>query len=283
MITALDAAIYDLVARAFQEDVRSGDHTTNACIPADKEGEAYVVFKQKAFYAGAHLMEKCLKAFDSNINVKHECKDEKWVDNGTVVLRINGPLSSILMAERTALNLLQRVCGVATITAKMRSDIKHTKAKLLDTRKTSPGLRIFEKYGVRAGGGLNHRYGLFDMILIKDNHIDGSGSVTKAIYNAFEYVKEKKLQIPIMVEVRNFEELEQALQIDGLHRIMLDNFSLEDIKRAIDQIDGKVPVEISGGVNPQNVKAYAETGAAYLSAGCLTHSVENVDISLKIK
>lgn len=266
---------------ALEEDVRDGDHTSLSTIPKDAKGKAKLLVKENGILAGVELAELIFKTVDPELKVEVLKKDGETMTIGDIVLYVEGSDISILTAERLVLNCMQRMSGIATVTRSIVDKLEGTKCKVLDTRKTTPGIRLIEKWAVTIGGGENHRFGLFDMILIKDNHVDYAGGIKNALLAAQNYIKEKSLDIPIEIEVRNLEELQEVLEIGGVVRIMLDNFSFENIKKALEIIDGRFPVEASGGINPDTVRQYAETGVDYVSMGYLTHSVKSLDLSLK--
>mgnify|MGYP000144447181 CR=1 FL=1 len=267
---------------ALDEDIGSGDITTISTIPESKKAEAILLVKADGVISGLQVAEKVFRFLDKRISFQRFLKDGEKVQSGTVVSLVAGNARALLTAERTALNFLQRMSGISTLTNKYVNEIKHTKAKILDTRKTVPGLRYFDKYAVKMGQGDNHRIGLFDMILIKDNHIAVSGSITNAVNSCRNYLKKNKKKILIEVETKNLQEVEEALA-NKVDIIMLDNFSIGQMKRAVDLISGKCKVEASGGINLKNVRKVAETGVDFISVGVLTHSVNALDISLDIR
>ena len=274
----------DLLAfihNALQEDVREGDHTSLSTIPESALGKAKLLVKDNGILAGVELAKLIFEAVDPALKVETFMQDGDAMKVGDIAFFVEGPDRSILTAERLVLNCMQRMSGIATVTRSIVDKLEGTKCQVLDTRKTTPGIRLLEKWAVKIGGGVNHRFGLFDMILIKDNHVDYAGGIKNALLSAQGYVKEKALDIPIEIEVRNLDELKEVLEIGGVIRIMLDNFSFDKIREALEIIDGRFPVEASGGINPDNVRAYAETGVDYVSMGYLTHSVKSLDLSLK--
>ncbi|NQV53842.1 MAG: carboxylating nicotinate-nucleotide diphosphorylase [Flavobacteriales bacterium] len=270
------------VKEALEEDIQNGDHTTLACISVDEIGSAELIVKEEGMLAGVQIAERIFHQFDPTLEIEHLISDGTHVTTGQRAFKVHGKVRSMLTTERLVLNLMQRMSGIATTTATYVKRIEHTKAKVLDTRKTTPGLRWFEKEGVKIGGGVNHRFGLYDMILIKDNHVDGAGSITGALNRVHDYLTYKNLDLRIELEVRNFEEISEALNHGGLDRIMLDNFSVEDTRTAIEQIQGKFEIESSGGITLDTIHGYAETGVDFISVGALTHSVKSLDLSLKI-
>lgn len=264
---------------ALEEDVRDGDHTSLATVPENAQGKARLLVKDTGIVAGVELAELIFKTVDPKLQVEVLLKDGSPIVPGDIVLYVEGPDRSILTAERLVLNCMQRMSGIATVTRSIVEQLKGTPCQVLDTRKTTPGIRLLEKWAVKIGGGVNHRFGLFDMILIKDNHVDYAGGIKNALHAAQNYTKVKNL--PIEIEVRNLEELKEVLEVGGVVRIMLDNFSYAAIREALILIDGRFPVEASGGISPENVREYAETGVDYVSMGYLTHSVKSLDLSLK--
>jgi nicotinate-nucleotide pyrophosphorylase (carboxylating) len=274
----------DLLAfihNALQEDVREGDHTSLSTIPESAIGKAKLLVKDNGILAGVELAKLIFETVDPALKVETFMQDGDAMKVGDLAFFVEGPDRSILTAERLVLNCMQRMSGIATVTRSIVAKMEGTKCQVLDTRKTTPGIRLLEKWAVKIGGGVNHRFGLFDMILIKDNHVDYAGGIKNALLSAQKYVKEKALDIPIEIEVRNLDELREVLEIGGVIRIMLDNFSFDKIREALAIIDGRFPVEASGGINPDNVREYAETGVDYVSMGYLTHSVKSLDLSLK--
>ena len=270
-----------IIKNALHEDIREGDHTSNSTVPANAQGKARLLVKDKGIVAGVELAELIFKTVDSNLKVEVLIKDGEPIENGQIVLYVEGNDRSILTAERLVLNCMQRMSGIASVTQEIVKKLEGTKCKVLDTRKTTPGFRLLEKWAVKIGGGVNHRFGLFDMILIKDNHVDYAGGIKNALFAAQKYLKDKYLDLPIEIEVRNLNELQEVLEVGGVVRIMLDNFDYEKTKEAIKIIDGRFPVESSGNINPQTVRAYAECGVDYVSMGYLTHSAKSLDLSLK--
>lgn len=274
----------DLIAfikNALHEDIREGDHTSNSTVPENAQGKARLLVKDKGIVAGVELAELIFKTVDPDLKVEVLIKDGEPIEYGQIVLYVEGNDRSILTAERLVLNCMQRMSGIATVTNDIVKKLEGTKCKVLDTRKTTPGFRLLEKWAVKIGGGVNHRFGLFDMILIKDNHVDYAGGIKNALLAAQKYLKDKNLSLPIEIEVRNLVELEEALEVGGVVRIMLDNFDYEKTREAIKIIDGRFPVESSGNINPQTVRAYADCGVDYVSMGYLTHSAKSLDLSLK--
>lgn len=268
---------------ALQEDIGAGDYTTLSTIPTDKIAEAKLLVKENGILAGVEVAEAIFKFVDPSFQVDILLQDGQEVQAGDVAFILKGSIHHILMTERLVLNIMQRMSGIASETAKYAKRISHTNAKVLDTRKTTPLNRFLEKEAVKIGGGTNHRFGLYDMILIKDNHVDYSGGIKQALENAFTYKQKNNLDIPIEIEVRNFSELEQALAFPNLDRIMFDNFSPDDVAKAVELVNGKVVTEASGGITLETIAGYAEAGVDFISIGALTHSVKSLDLSLKAK
>ncbi len=271
------------IKTAITEDVAGGDHSSLSTIPEKSTVNALIISKDTGIIAGVSRSINIFHALDPSINITAHVKDGDQVYPKDKLLSLEGNARSILMMERIALNCMQRMSGIATYTRKLSDKISHTSCKILDTRKTTPGLRFMEKEAVVIGGGVNHRMGLYDMIMIKDNHIDFSGGIENAILKANQYLLDKNLPLKIEIEVRNFEELDEVLKIGKVHRIMLDNFSVHDLKKALQKINKRFETEASGGITENNIVAYAESGVDYISVGALTHSVKNFDISLIAK
>lgn len=265
----------------FAEDIGDGDHTTLSCIPADAVGKSQLIIKENGVLAGVEVAKEIFKAFDPELKMTVFINDGAEVKYGDIAFVVEGKIRSLLQTERLMLNIMQRLSGVATRTAEYQKRLEGTKTKVLDTRKTTPGLRMLEKYAVAIGGGKNHRIGLFDMILLKDNHVDFAGGIEQAITRAKEYLKAKGKNLKIEIEVRNFDELNQVLEVGGVDRIMLDNFSVEDTKKAVEIIGGRYETESSGGITLDTLRDYAECGVDYISVGALTHSVKSLDMSFK--
>ena len=263
------------------EDIGDGDHTSLSTIPKTKQGKAQLIIKDQGVLAGVDVALEIFKIVDSSLDVDVFKKDGETVTFGDVVLIVSGNVHSILIAERLVLNIMQRMSGIATVTRKVVTAISSTGAKVLDTRKTTPGLRYLEKLAVKIGGGVNHRFGLYDMILIKDNHVDYAGGIENALKKAFQYRKEHKKDIQIEIEVRNLEELQQVLISDKVDRVLLDNFDYDTLKVAVKLVNKKVVTEASGGITFENAYEYAACGVDYISMGALTHSVKSLDMSLK--
>jgi nicotinate-nucleotide pyrophosphorylase (carboxylating) len=273
--------INSLLELAFAEDIGDGDHTTLCSIPASEVGSSKLLIKEEGILAGVDVAKDVFHKFDPELKVEVFIEDGAQVKPGDVAFVVTGKVQSLLQTERLVLNLMQRMSGIATITNKYVKLLEGTKTKVLDTRKTTPGLRMLEKQAVKIGGGENHRIGLFDMILLKDNHVDFAGGIKNAITRAKQYLKEKNKDLKIEIEVRNFEELNEALNVGGVDRIMLDNFTVEDTRKAVEIVNGRVELESSGGITFETIRDYAVTGVDYVSVGALTHSVKSLDMSLK--
>lgn len=281
-ISTLDIQlIQQFIKNALAEDVGDGDHTSLSTIPAGTQGKAKLIIKEDGILAGMELAVEIFATVDASLKVDVLLQDGAAVKVGDIGLTVSGSTHSILIAERLVLNCMQRMSGIATKTHRIVSMLKDTKTKILDTRKTTPGLRYLEKWAVRIGGGVNHRIGLYDMILIKDNHVDYAGGISNAINAARKYLADQQKSLQIEIEVRNIEELSQVLAVGGVDRIMLDNFSFENLRAAVKLIDGKFITEASGGITEDNVVEYAACGVDFISMGALTHSVKSLDISLK--
>jgi nicotinate-nucleotide pyrophosphorylase (carboxylating) len=278
----LDKQLIDqFIANALAEDVGDGDHTSLATIPEGTIGKAKLLVKDSGILAGVELAIEIFNQVDSGLKVTVFINDGAEVEPKDVAFEIEGDAQSILKAERLVLNCMQRMSGIATKTREIVDLLKGTNAKVLDTRKTTPGLRYLEKWAVRIGGGVNHRFGLYDMILIKDNHVDYSGGIRQAIENTHQYLEKLDKKLAIEIEVRNLDELEQVLQTGGVNRILLDNFNFNDLCQAVNMIEGRYITEASGGITVDNIRQYAECGVDYISVGALTHSVKSLDLSLK--
>ncbi len=273
--------LISFIENALYEDVKDGDHTSLSTIPANAQGKARLLVKDNGIVAGVALAKLIFKTVDPTLEVEILIPDGQPISYGQIVLYVKGNDRSILTAERLVLNCMQRMSGIATVTNNIVKKLEGTKCKVLDTRKTTPGFRLLEKWAVKIGGGVNHRFGLFDMILIKDNHVDYAGGIKNALFAAQKYLKVHNMDLPIEIEVRNLEELQLVLEVGGVIRIMLDNFTFENIKEALKIINGRFPVEASGGISPENVREYAEYGVDYISMGYLTHSAKSLDLSLK--
>lgn len=270
-----------LIDLAFAEDIGDGDHTTLCCIPEDAMGKSHLLIKEEGILAGVEVAKKVFDRFDPTMQVEVLMEDGTHVRPGDIAMVVTGKVRSLLQTERLMLNIMQRMSGIATMTNRYVRLLEGTKTRVLDTRKTTPGLRMLEKQAVKIGGGTNHRIGLFDMILLKDNHVDFAGGIANAINRCHEYLKEKGLDLKIEIEVRNFDELQQVLECGGVNRIMLDNFTVEDTKKAVDIISGRYETESSGGITFDTIRSYAEQGVDFVSVGALTHSVKGLDMSFK--
>jgi nicotinate-nucleotide pyrophosphorylase (carboxylating) len=269
------------VQRALKEDVRDGDHTALATIPKDHKGKMQLLAKEDGIIAGVEAAVEIFRIIDKTVTVKILMKDGRRVKKGDVVFIVEGNTQTLLTTERLVLNVMQRMSGIATKTKYLQSLCKGTKTKVIDTRKTTPGFRFFEKWAVVIGGGANHRYGLFDMILIKDNHIDFSGGIVQAINAANNYLKNKKMSLPIEVETRTLNDVKKVLKRGGVQRIMLDNYTPAQTKEAVKLIKRRFEVESSGGITEKNIAEYAKCGVDFISVGSLTHHVKSLDLSLK--
>ena len=277
-----DELIDELLDLAFAEDIGDGDHTTLCCIPADEMGKQHLLVKEEGILAGVEIAKKVFHKFDPELKMTVFINDGAHVKPGDVAFVVEGRVRSLLQTERLMLNIMQRMSGIATMTAKYMERLKGLKTKVLDTRKTTPGMRMLEKEAVRIGGGMNHRIGLFDMILLKDNHVDFAGGIANAINKANEYIKANhKDGMKIEIEVRNFDELDEALATGHVDRIMLDNFTPEKTKKAVDIVAGRCELESSGGITFDTLRDYGECGVDYISVGALTHSVKGLDMSFK--
>ncbi|MGP1625910.1 carboxylating nicotinate-nucleotide diphosphorylase [Prevotella koreensis] len=270
-----------LIDLSFAEDIGDGDHTTLCCIPEDAIGKSRLIIKEDGILAGVEVAKRVFAKFDSSMQVDVKMGDGSKVKKGDVAMIVTGKIRSLLQTERLMLNIMQRMSGIATMTNRYVELLKGTKTHVLDTRKTTPGMRMFEKQAVKIGGGVNHRIGLFDMILLKDNHVDFSGGINNAISRCHEYLKEKGLNLKIEIEVRSFDEIRQVMECGGVDRIMLDNFNVEDTRKAVEMIAGKYETESSGGITFDTIRSYAECGVDYVSVGALTHSVKGLDMSFK--
>ena len=270
-----------LIDLSFAEDIGDGDHTTLCCIPEDAMGKSKLLIKEDGILAGVEIAKEVFHRFDPTMQVEVLMGDGTKVKKGDVAMIVTGKVRSLLQTERLMLNIMQRMSGIATMIAKYVERLKGTHTRVLDTRKTTPGMRMLEKQAVKIGGGCNHRIGLFDMILLKDNHVDFAGGIANAINRCHEYLKQKGLDLKIEIEVRNFDELKQAMDCGGIDRIMLDNFSVADTKKAVEIVGGNYETESSGGITFDTLRDYAECGVDYISVGALTHSVKGLDMSFK--
>lgn len=273
--------INQIISEALREDIGSGDHTSLSTIPAEANGKARLLVKEDGILAGVEIAREVFRQVDPEIKLNIFMHDGASIRKGDIVFEVDGRSISLLTAERTVLNFMQRMSGIASQTHKMVAKLEGLHTKILDTRKTTPVLREIEKMAVKIGGGDNHRFGLFDMILIKDNHVDFAGGIVKAIDATHKYLKDKGLNLKIEIEVRNLRELQEVLDRGGIHRIMLDNFNFDDLKKAVTMIDGKFETEASGGINENTIRQYAECGVDFVSVGALTHHISSLDLSLK--
>lgn len=270
-----------LIDLSFSEDIGDGDHTTSCCIPEDAMGKSRLIIKEDGILAGVEVAKEVFRRFDPEMQVEVLMGDGTRVKKDDVAMIVTGRVRSLLQTERLMLNIMQRMSGIATMTGRYVERLKGTNTRVLDTRKTTPGMRMLEKQAVKIGGGCNHRIGLFDMILLKDNHVDFSGGISNAINRCHEYLKEKGLELKIEIEVRNFDELKQVLDCGGIDRIMLDNFSVDDTRKAVEMVGGRYETESSGGITFETLRDYAECGVDFISVGALTHSVKGLDMSFK--
>ena len=270
-----------IITNAIREDVGDGDHSSLACIPASVQGKAKLLVKDEGIIAGVEFAKQVFAYVDENMTIETLIEDGSNVNYGDIVFYVEGASQSILKAERLVLNAMQRMSAIATKTKQFVDLLEGTGTKILDTRKTTPGIRALEKWAVKIGGGENHRFALYDMIMLKDNHIDFAGGITKAIDKTKAYLKETNRDLKIIVEARSLEEIEEILKSDGVYRILIDNFNYENTRKAVALIGDKCLTESSGGINEKTVRKYAECGVDYISSGALTHSVYNMDLSLK--
>jgi nicotinate-nucleotide pyrophosphorylase (carboxylating) len=270
-----------IIENAIREDVGEGDHSSLACIPHDASGKAKLLVKDTGILAGVDFAKQVFSYVDRDLQVETLLEDGSPIQYGDIAFYVSGKSQSILKAERLVLNAMQRMSAIATKTDAFAKLLKNTKTKILDTRKTTPGIRALEKWAVKIGGGVNHRFALYDMIMLKDNHIDFSGGVGAAIEKTQAYLRENSLDLKIIVEARNMEEIKEILKYEGIHRILIDNFNYEDTREAVALINGKTQTESSGGITLETAAKYAACGVDYISSGALTHSVYNLDLSLK--
>ena len=273
--------IKDFVRLSIEEDVKLGDHSTLSCIPKNKLGSAKLLIKESGIISGIEVAKEIFKTYDNSVEFIANLKDGEKVKIGDIAFTVNGSSRTLLTIERLVLNVMQRMSAISTLTDKFVQELKGFKTKVLDTRKTTPLNRFLEKQAVKIGGGHNHRFGLYDMIMLKDNHIDFAGGIKEAIIKANNYVETENLNLKIEIETRNLQELKEVLKCGGVDRIMLDNFSFEDLKLGVELINGKFETEASGGIDLKTIKNYALCGVDYISVGALTHSVKNMDLSLK--
>lgn len=270
-----------LIDLSFAEDIGDGDHTTLCCIPADAMGKSRLIIKESGILAGIEVAKRVFARFDPTLQVQVFMSDGSPVKPGDVPMIVSGKVRSLLQTERLMLNIMQRMSGIATMTHRYAQRLEGTHTHVLDTRKTTPGMRMLEKEAVKIGGGMNHRIGLFDMILLKDNHVDFAGGIKNAIERCHTYLKEKNKSLKIEIEVRNLKELDEVLSVGGVNRIMLDNFSLPDTREAVKRVAGRYETESSGGITIDTLRDYAECGVDFISVGALTHSVKGLDMSFK--
>lgn len=276
-----DQLIDELITLAFAEDIGDGDHTTLCCIPSTEMGKSRLIIKESGVLAGVEIAQRIFKHFDPDMRMDIFICDGAEVKRGDIAFTVEGRVQSLLQTERLVLNVMQRMSGIATTTRRYVKALEGTETRVLDTRKTTPGMRMLEKEAVRIGGGVNHRIGLFDMILLKDNHVDFAGGIEQAITRAQSYLEEKRKKLKIEIEVRNFKELDEVMKVGGVDRIMLDNFSPSDTREAVRRIGGRYETESSGGITFDTLRDYAECGVDYISVGALTHSIQSLDMSLK--
>ena len=270
-----------IIANAIREDVGAGDHSSLACIPYDAAGKAKLLVKEDGVISGVKFAKRVLNYVDPGLKIDVLIEDGSWVKPGDICFYVSGNSQSILKSERLILNAMQRMSAISTKTKKFVDILQGTSTKILDTRKTTPGIRALEKWAVKIGGGKNHRFALYDMIMLKDNHIDFCGGITKAIAKTKQYLLENHLDLKIIVEARNLEEIKEILKSDNVYRILIDNFNYEDTRKAVSLIGDKCFTESSGGITLETLKNYAECGVDYISSGAITHSVCNLDLSLK--
>lgn len=272
-----------LIQLAIEEDIGNGDHSSLSCLTPSNKAKSVLLVKEPSIIAGISVAKEICNLISSEFSFEVYKKDGEKLLKNDIAFSLEGPAIKLLQAERLVLNFMQRMSGIATKTNELVESVKHTNVKLLDTRKTTPGFRVFEKEAVRIGGGFNHRFGLFDMIMLKDNHVDLSGGVTNAIRKAVDYKREKCLDIGIEVEVRTLKEVEEVLKFGYIQRIMFDNFNAESVAEAVRMVNGTIETEASGGINERNLIEYAETGVDFISIGAITHHVKSTDLSLKVK
>ncbi|WP_222844085.1 carboxylating nicotinate-nucleotide diphosphorylase [Saccharicrinis aurantiacus] len=276
-----ESVLNTIVDNAIKEDIGDGDHSSQSCIPDTAIGKMQLLAKEDGVLAGVKIGEHIFRRFDPNIKIETFIKDGAVIKPGDVVLTVEGKVLDLLKAERLVLNMMQRMSGIATNTRKYVTELEGLHTRILDTRKTTPGLREIEKLAVKIGGGVNHRIGLYDMVMLKDNHIDFAGGIEKAVAKVKQYLIEKNKNLKIEVEVRDFDELNQVLAIEGVQRVMLDNFTPANTKKAVELINGRLETESSGGITFETIRAYAECGVDYISVGALTHHIKSLDLSLK--
>jgi nicotinate-nucleotide pyrophosphorylase (carboxylating) len=276
-----DKFLSDFITRSLDEDLGDGDHSSLACISPDARGEAKLIIKEKGLLAGIRIAREIFRIADKTLNCEILLKDGSSVEPGNIAFLLSGPSQSILKSERLVLNIMQRMSGIATSTREYVTALEGLKTRILDTRKTTPGMRFLEKEAVRIGGGLNHRMGLYDMIMLKDNHIDYAGGIKKAITRTRDYLERHNMKLRVEIEARDLTDVRTIISCGGVDRIMLDNFSTEDTRRAVEEISGRFETESSGGISLATVRAYAECGVDFISVGALTHKIKSLDMSLK--
>ena len=283
MINSLDfqKEIDIIIANAIREDVGQGDHSSLACIPSGTFGKAHLIVKDRGVLSGVEFAKKVFNFVDPKLHMKIKINDGFNVKFGDIAFEVIGSQQSILKSERLVLNAMQRMSAISTKTSEFVNLLKGTNTKILDTRKTTPGIRVLEKWAVSIGGGINHRFGLYDMIMLKDNHIDFAGGITQALNQTVQYLKHNNLNLKIIVEARDMDEIDEIIKHGGANRILIDNFGVSETKKAVDFIAGRCETESSGGINEVTLRHYAECGVDYISSGALTHSVYNLDLSLK--
>ena len=271
----------EFIDNALKEDIGDGDHTSRACIPHNAKGKAQLLVKEEGILAGVNVALRIFHKLDPTVQIEVFKHDGEWVAPPDIAFIVEGRILALLKAERLVLNIMQRMSGIATTTHRYVGQLQGLKTRILDTRKTTPGMRLLEKAAVKTGGGENHRFGLFDMILIKDNHIDFSGGISQAIHRVKEYMRRTGKNLNIEIEARNLEDVQTILSIGGVQRIMLDNFNIPDTRKAVEMINGLYETESSGGITFENIRSYAECGVDYISVGALTHQIKSLDLSLK--
>jgi nicotinate-nucleotide pyrophosphorylase (carboxylating) len=276
-----DSFLREFIARSLSEDVGDGDHSSLACIPAEACGKAKLLVKENGIIAGIRVAKAIFSEIDKDLQVDILIVDGSEIQPGDIAFYVSGRQQSILKSERLILNVMQRMSGIATSTRQYTAKLTGLKTRILDTRKTTPGFRLFEKEAVRIGGGVNHRMGLYDMIMLKDNHIDYAGGIEKAIRGTHDYLESKNLKLKIVIEARNLEDVRKIMATGMVDRIMLDNFTVDDTRKAVKEIAGKFEVESSGGITLESLRSYAECGVDYISVGALTHHIKSLDMSLK--
>lgn len=276
-----NSSLDDFIVRALQEDIGEGDHTSLACIPSNAMGKAHLLVKDKGILAGIDIAAQVLRKIEPDIRFDKLIPDGSTIIPGDIAFLAEGRITTLLMAERLVLNIMQRMSGIATATNRYVQRLEGLKTKILDTRKTTPGMRMLEKMAVNIGGGVNHRFGLFDMILIKDNHIDFAGGISNAIARTQKYLHDSKKELAVEIEARDLDDVALILRTGGINRILLDNFNIEDTRKAVLMIGNKYETESSGGITYENLRDYAECGVDYISVGALTHHIQSLDLSMK--